>query len=312
MTPEIKTFAPGKILLLGEHAVVYGHPALVAPITLGVTATLTQGEPRIIASLLGVSFAPDEDCPQARNLDKALRALFAVTGPLPGVLRLEGNLPLSRGLGSSAAVAVATAKAIWRFGGYQPSTVELEHAAMQSEKVLHNNPSGVDAAASVRDQCFLFWRKTPPQIEAVTPLKKFSLTIVDTGERASTASLVAGIAKLRSEDQTRVEGIMAALGGLSQEAAGHLQRGELHEMGAAMDKGFVLLSSLGLSTPSLNKAAHLAKQAGALGAKLTGAGGGGCLVALSESEQTAHLRRQLRLAGLCVLETDISAQALNH
>jgi mevalonate kinase len=306
MQKEIKTFAPGKILLLGEHAVVYGHPALVAPLTLGVTATLTPGKPRIIADLLGVSFAPDEECKEAKNLDNALRALFTVTGPLPGELRLTGNLPTSRGLGSSAAMAVATAKAIWEFGGYQPSIEELENAAMQSEKVLHHNPSGVDAAASVRNQCFLFWRRTPPQIQLIQPPKKFSLTIVDTGERGPTGELVARIGAMRAADPARIEGMMSELGSLTQNCADHLERGELEEMGAAMDRGFVILRELGLSTPDLDRAAQRAKQAGALGAKLTGAGGGGCLVALSAPEQRGELQKQLRDAGFRVLATEDS------
>jgi mevalonate kinase len=299
---ESTSFAPGKVLLLGEHAVVYGHAALVFPISLGVTATIKEGAPRINAPALRVSFTPEESNPNARQLDHALRALFSVTGPLLGELTLDGDLPFSRGLGSSAAVATAAAKAIWRAKGHDPTIEELEDAVMQSERVLHKNPSGADAAASIRERCLLFRRGQKPQeVSIAAPL---SLILVDTGERASTASLVAGIATLRQQNPTQVEEIMSRLGALSEEAAAALSRGELSLVGQRMDEAFVLLSSLGLSTPTLEHAAKEAKEAGALGAKLTGAGGGGCLVALSAPETAHSIRQHLRAKGFSVLDAD--------
>jgi mevalonate kinase len=267
--------APGKVLLLGEHAVVYGHPALAAAIPRFVEVSVEPGpEPHM--ELPGGLRTPRE------VLDAA--AAMAREAGLDGGFRarVQSDIPLGSGLGSSAALGVALARA------FKPGCAADEAAAlaMQLERVLHGAPSGVDPAACARGGVIYFVRGEPPHIEPVRG--SAWLCVALSGIARGTRSTVMPLAERRKSDP-RVDPMLARLGELAR-----LGR-TLQDLGPLMDEAHALLRELGVSCPELEAAVAALKAAGALGAKLTGAGGGGAAIGLARDE--AHAREMASKTG---------------
>src|SRR5205814_1243299 len=252
--------APGKVLLLGEHSVVYGHPALAASIPRYVTVDLTPAaETRI--ELPGGMQTPFP-------LLEAAQAMAREAG-YPGAFhaRLQSEIPLGGGLGSSAALGVALARAL------KPSCTAEEAAglAMRIERVLHGAPSGVDPAACAREGVIFFVRGQPPRVEAVRG--SASIVIALSGIARGTHSTVMPLAERRKTD-ARIDPLLARLGDLARQGRALFERGDLVGLGAAFDDAHAVLRDLGVSCPELEEVIAALRDAGPLGAKLTGAGGG--------------------------------------
>ena len=260
--------APGKILLLGEHAVVYGHPALAAAIPLYVNVVVDPADKAQLV-LPGGMPTPVE------VLDAAI-AIAREAGWRGGFrARVQSEIPLGSGLGSSAALGVALGRA------FKPGCAPDEAAAlaMQLERVLHGAPSGVDPAACARGGIIYFVRGEPPKIEPVSG--SAWLCVALTGIARGTRSTVMPLKERRKTDPS-IDPKLARLGELAR-----LGRG-LRGLGPLMDEAHALLRELGVSCPELEEAVAKLKAAGALGAKLTGAGGGGAAIGLARDE--AHAR----------------------
>jgi mevalonate kinase len=277
--------ACGKAILLGEHAVVYGVPALAVGIDRGARAHATPGE-RGPSRLLvrGWNIAVREDHTD-HDLARAFAALLAVVrgdrAPAAGVdahaVEVEASLPPGGGLGCSAAIGVAIARAIAPHAG--PEAVQA--CAMAWERVFHGNPSGVDAAVAARGGCVVFRRG-----EAIEPVRlrgPLLLCIGNTGVASSTKTMVEAVARLRERRRDMVDNSFEAVRSLVQNARLAIEAGDRVALGRLMDLNQMLLAGLFLSTPEIERMCSLARGAGALGAKLTGAGGGGCVVALVPS-----------------------------
>jgi len=264
--------APGKVLLLGEHAVVYGHPALAAAIPRFVTVELTPAAgPRI--ELPGGMAVPAEVVDAAADMarDAGFSGGF--------VARVQSEIPLGSGLGSSAALGVALARA------FKPGCSDDEAAAlaMRVERVLHGAPSGVDPAACARGGVISFVKGGP--IEAVRG--SAFLCVALTGIARGTRSTVLPLAERRKSDP-RVDPLLARLGELSRAGRSAFERGALAELGARFDDAHAGLCELGVSCRELDDLVGLLRHAGALGAKLTGAGGGGAAIGLARDEGHAR------------------------
>jgi len=257
-------FAPGKLILFGEHAVVYGHPAVALAVDRGTTVSLVavDGPTRIVAA--------DVEDP------RLLPALCTIL-PSEGLgVTLRSTLPVGRGMGSSAALAVALVRAWARWQGRSLDLDEIHQAGFQVERVFHGNPSGVDHAVSARGGAVCYWRRPPgPEIRAV-PVAPLPLVVLDTGRAGDTGVQVAGVASRRPG----VDPLLAAIGALALAQLPALAQGDLPSLGAAMRENHRLLQGIGVSTPALDALVALALAHGALGAKLAGAGGGGVVVAL--------------------------------
>jgi mevalonate kinase len=274
--------------LLGEHAVVYGVPAIAAGIGAGATATarrVAPGEPAGIT--LGERSAVAAD---GSELGSALQALLDSLEAPPCAIRVDLAVPAGCGLGASAAIAVATARAV--VGGERESPVGAEppsvtlrvlRAADAWERVYHGNPSGIDAAAAAHGGALLFRRGEGSQrIRLRAPL---NLAIAIAGPPASTKEMVESVAMLRQRRPEVVERTLAAIDSLVRNARLHLEDHNLAEVGQLLDLNHMLLSGLMLSTTDIERAVTVARGAGALGAKLTGSGGGGAVIALVEEAQ---------------------------
>jgi mevalonate kinase len=301
--PAFSSTAPGKIILLGEHAVVYGLPALAVPVTQVQARSIVQADPLAPSGRIYLS-APDI------GLEAALDSL-PVDHPLSVVLRLAseelgGRLPACKikitstilpasGLGSGAAVSVAVLRAVSAFAGKPFSDETVNRLAFEVEKVYHGTPSGIDNTVITYNQPVYFVRGHAPV--PLQPGAEFTFVVGDTGIASPTSQAVARVRANRDQDPARFDSLFAETGRLVDSARKAIETGEHARLGIAMNRNHVLLQQFGVSTPELNRLVDAALQAGALGAKLSGAGMGGNMIALVTRGSEVDITAALLAAG---------------
>jgi len=306
--------ACGKVILLGEHAVVYGVPAIVLGIDRGATARATAIDATSRSELtLGITErVTDEGASDVSRAFAALLHASAVTRPVR--VEVTTELPSGAGLGCSAALGVAIVRALDAWEGRPPATAtDAAERAMAWEKVFHGNPSGVDAAAAARGGCLLYQRMSGGiHLNEIALTQPLVLAIGHSGVSSSTREMVDMIAKLKARSEEMVTQSFEAIKSLVQNARLALEAGDHVGLGKLMDLNQVLLSGLMLSTEEIETMCRLAREAGALGAKLTGSGGGGCVVALVRDDPEPVLARWqkegFRAFSTRVASTDLAAE----
>lgn len=252
----------GKLILCGEHAVVYGHPALAFAVDRHTRVELeTRAGKRALV---------DSDLSDPR-LDAALDAVLPPEGL---AVHITSNLPVGRGMGSSAALAVALVRARAALDGDSPDPDTIFTRALPVERVFHGNPSGLDVAVSVWGG-FLAYRRGPPlEVEPIAERVSWQVVVLDTGRAGDTGALVAGVAARRPS----IDPLLRRIGRLAGEARASLR--DPQGLGELLDENQALLEQIGVSDDSVTRLVALARRAGAHGAKLSGAGGGGVVIAL--------------------------------
>ncbi|WP_437842141.1 mevalonate kinase [Sorangium sp. So ce1153] len=287
--------ASGKVILLGEHAVVYGAPALAAGIERGARARAARSSGASALWLGGREHSAQTAGGEAHgDVAQAFAALLAaLPGAGPVRVAAESDLPPGGGLGSSAALGVAIARAVAALGrGPAESRVETETdtaeaaltaeatvaAAAAWERVFHGNPSGIDTAAAARGGCFRFDKAHGAT--SLAPRDDLWLCVGSTGVSSSTRSMVDLVARLFERKPTLAESSIAGIAALVENAALAIEAGDAIGLGRLMDLNQMLLAGMFVSTEAIEALCKLAREAGALGAKLTGAGGGGSVIAL--------------------------------
>jgi len=299
--------AHGKVILFGEHAVVYGVPALAAGIERGAWAEATVQTSADAHSSLQVAAwnvtvtddLTDQSPPLARAFHDVLVATregqrAAGVAPVVGTVVVEAgaDLPPGGGLGCSAALGVAVARAL----DASASPEEIATRVNAWERVFHGNPSGIDAAVASLGGCVFFQRRTAPTDDAVaTPAAPgepdiervrvpvaMHLCVGHSGQASSTKSMVEAVARIRERRPAIAQKTFDAIHTLVKNARLAIEDGDMRAVGQLLDLNQMLLSGLFVSTPEIEQMCATARASGALGAKLTGAGGGGCVVALVE------------------------------
>ena len=291
----IEASAPGKVILFGEHSVVYRGPAVVLAIDKRsrVVADRRSDDKIFIDSenlgfsgyFLGDVYHPvkGEDWRgkglAAINVSarKTLESLGVKTGV---TLVIRSDIPSAVGLGSSAAICVATVAAVGALVEGGLSMDDICSLAYEGEKIVHGTPSGVDNNISTFGGIIKYEKGAG--FDRLNLHESPPFMIGNTRRRRSTKRMVENVAALRQRNTVIVDRIIDALGDVSRGGLSCLLKGDLHGMGELMNMGHGLLSSLGVSTPQLDLLVYAARYGGALGAKLTGAGGGGCMIALAE------------------------------
>ena len=282
--------AGGKVILFGEHGVVYGRPALAAGLSTGATAELLPASGLATARLSvepwGVTvdaIAPSAGAggPEvaAQQLAHGFGAIVAAYEQAPRVhVKVKMELPSGAGLGGSAALSVAVVRAIDAELGIQRTPSEVADIALRAERVFHGNPSGVDTAMAAAGGVAVY-RKGQP-LERVKVKQPITLVVGHSGEPGMTKETVASVARQHAQRPDKVEQIFEGMEAIVKNGQTALERGELDALGQLMELNQKLLVTLVLSTPRLEDMCTAAVKAGALGAKLTGGGGGGCMIAL--------------------------------
>lgn len=289
----------GKIVLLGEHAVVYGMPAIAAGISLGATARATPSAASSIRIAERQAHAGD-----GSELMAALEQTCRVLGAGPRQVEVDVTLPLGSGLGGSAAIGVAVSRALLATLGEAETAARVLAGADAWERVFHGNPSGVDAAAAYAGGCIWFSKETGTEPLFVdVPLR---LAVCLAGPPASTKQMVESVQRLGERRPDLLGKSLAGIESLVKNAKLCIQAGDTSGLGQLMNYNQMLLSGLFLSTPEIERACAIAREAGALGAKLTGAGGGGAVIALCE-DNPEPIESALRDAGFTAFSTEIQA-----
>ena len=289
--------AAGKVILLGEHAVVYGSRAIVVGLDRGADAEVRAAS--VAELVLGPEHHRLEETPHAAESlpARAFRALLAALGAPNVAAQAWLGIPAGAGLGASAAIGVALARAVTALLGAaglpQPA---VAGAALAWENVFHGNASGVDTAAAEQAGCLSFRRGEPPQ--KLSPARPLELVVALVQSGASTRRMVEGVAQRRTAQPARTDALLDGIAALVARAQPCVEQGDQIELGRLMTQNHELLAQLGVSTPELDRAVRWALDGGALGAKLTGAGGGGCAVALVEERRRADVLASWRSRGL--------------
>ncbi|WP_224250233.1 mevalonate kinase [Hyalangium gracile] len=271
-------FGAGKVILLGEHSVVYGNPALAGPLSYGVTA---QG----VASKRCQLVLPSTlSRPQKALLTRAFQRAAGLVRT-PGVkVSLESELPLSMGLGSSAALSVACCRVLLKAAGREDAPREVARLALEMEQEFHGTPSGVDHTTSAEQKLILYKRlpnQSSGRVRALKSPRPLKVLVVLVGERSPTKKTVAALRERQARWPGRYGRLFQQIGTLAQEGAKAVEAGDLEALGDAMNVNQGLLAALGLSSPPLEEMVYRLRAMGALGAKLTGAGGdGGAVIGL--------------------------------
>jgi mevalonate kinase len=286
--------APGKVILAGEHAVVYGYPAIVLAIDRFVEVLARPGgtlePPRLF------SFAePDPACAAETSLQAVLERARECLGFAEQSVHLEvrSNLPPSVGLGSSAALSVATLRALADLYARPLSPQSLCKAAFALEQLFHGQPSGIDHTAAVLGGALRFTKgEEPTFLELLAPPP---LVVIIGRSRRRTRTVVERLAQLRERAPEFVHVRLEAIAALVRAAERALVTAQWPLLGSVFVENHALLRELGISTEELDELVRLAQQRGAYGAKLTGGGGGGavvCLVPEPREEFAAWFRQQ--------------------
>ncbi|MGY3777644.1 mevalonate kinase [Isobaculum melis] len=279
--------ATGKIILMGEHSVVYGEPAIAFPFQkTAVTATITPAEQLSLACSYytgALAQAPQtlksiqEVIAQTLFVLKQEHATFSI--------QIDSTIPAERGMGSSAAVAAAIVRGLFDYFDTPLSHTELLDLVATAEKIAHGNPSGIDAAATSGNSPLFFIKGQ--SIEAFEmKLENAYLIVADTGMKGQTREAVGDVAQLYKQDP-KVADSIAHLGLLSRKAKVAILENCVKELGKLMNAAQLELATLTVSNERLDQLIQVANDQQALGAKLTGGGRGGCLIALTDQLETA-------------------------
>ncbi|QHC81603.1 mevalonate kinase [Lacticaseibacillus paracasei] len=289
-----------KIILLGEHAVVYREPAIALPVkSVGLSARVTP-QPDGRQTVTSSFFTGNLNAGQLTNFAGIAmlirRLLIFFNAKNQGFhLTITSALPSERGMGSSAATAVAVVRAFYDAFQTSLSHDTLLNWAAVSEKALHGNPSGLDAATASAERPQWFVRGKAPR--SIMMPRNGVLLIADTGVAGQTKIAVGAVAERLKQDPKMYRPLIKDIGNTVRQAALALAQDDIITLGQLFNRDQADLSALGVSSPDLDRLINVAIDNGAYGAKLTGSGMGGCMIALAASDQAVAITTALKAAN---------------
>ena len=308
--------APGKIILFGEHAVVYERPALAVPVA-QIHADVEISE----SSNHGIWIdAPNIDLHAELNtlpFDHPLAAVihnFLFTfriDPFPALnINITSTIPVASGLGSGAAVSVALIRALSSHLDHPMTNEQVNALAYEIEKIYHGTPSGIDNTVityarpvffikppSVSPQIQAIWGERERGVETFKVGKPFTIVIGNPGISAPTKEAVGDVRKLWEADKEKWKEVFDKIGEIVRSAKQRIENGEWELMGELMNQNHALLQKMTVSSSELDRLVEAAREAGALGAKLSGGGRGGNMIALVKPEIAEAVSKSLKDAG---------------
>ena len=300
----ISASTPGKAILFGEHAVVYGYPAIAIPVSNVRTKTYISANPRGKSDQIFIE-APDidlknsiDDLPE-NNPVKALLLLLKKhlnIHHFPSFnLKIKSTIPIAAGLGSGAAVSISIIRALCGFLGIEINNEDISEIAFQIEKLHHGTPSGIDNTVITYKKPIYFVKDKPFKI--VNIKNPFTLLIADSGVRSLTSEVVGGLREKYRKMPQNIDQEFNKTGEIVDKAYTCLTHGDYEDLGILMNQNQEILSTLGVSHKVLDHLIDVAVSHGAFGAKLSGAGQGGNIIALVENNKAPSIAEKLITAG---------------
>jgi mevalonate kinase len=281
--------AHSKLILIGEHAVVHGKPAIALPFPMVGVEAVAEAVPGPLSIDCDFYHGPLATAPEAlRGIAECIVGTLKRLGNMTEglLIRLASTIPPGRGLGSSAAVAVAAVRSIFAYYDREATHSEIIALANIAEVYAHGTPSGIDALAAAADGPMWFIKGQEP--ESLPTGAVFELVVADSGRIGDTRSAVSAVHERLASKPEETKGRLHRLGSLAREARQALAEGDAEQLGQIMNRAQEELSALGVSDSGLNRLVRAACKAGALGAKLTGGGRGGCILALARDAYHAE------------------------
>lgn len=311
---EERSSACGKVILLGEHAVVYGRPALALPIPLAVEAVAKEGGDGINLVIPRWGLEQKVRASSAQGLQGILYEVLEKLHLANENMTIEviPHVPRAMGLGGSSALAVAIIRALDDTYRLNLKSQTINELAFECEKAAHGTPSGIDNTIATYGAPLLYRREMTDddelgnaRFEELRLSEAVPLVIGITGKESLTANTVARVRKAWETHQKRYDGIFDQIAALTNAGVDALRDAHFQELGELMNLCQGYLNALQLSTPELEELVHIARANGAVGAKLTGGGGGGSMVALCPDEQD-KVANAMQAAGYQTLSVTIS------
>jgi mevalonate kinase len=302
--PAISASAPGKIILFGEHAVVYKQPAIAVPVMEVRAKAILSANPRgkpgsVNIQAPGIGLESDlEALPGQHPIAAAIWATINALNlqRIPScTIRITSTIPVAAGLGSGAAVSVSLIRGLSNFLGHPLADETISEIAFEVEKIHHGTPSGIDNTVITTAMPVFFTRDQP--IEQLCVPSPFTIVIGDTGVHSPTAIAVADVRRSWEAAPVEYEQIFQAIGDIARSARAEIEKGQPEALGALMGTNHSYLQQLGISSPQLDTLVAAANGAGALGAKLSGGGRGGNMIALAPRGYEEQIAQELMKAG---------------
>ncbi len=293
--------APAKTILFGEHAVVYGYPGIATPISSLRARAATRPETmgsglRIVLQDMQEQSIRLRENPEHPLAIAAQLLLDSVSAPEPDwTITVTSDIPIASGLGSGAAVTTALMRALASALGASLANEHLNEMVYAVEKIHHGTPSGIDNTVIVFEKPLYFRRGTV--MESIQVGKPITLLIGDTGVSASTRVAVSDVRQLFNSQVSATTQRLEEIGSLVERSRQLLQVGAVIKLGQCMIQNHQLLQWLTVSSPELDRLVDAAVTAGALGAKLSGGGRGGNMIALVQPDSVQSVREALLSAG---------------
>jgi mevalonate kinase len=307
--------APGKVILLGEHAVVHGHPALAAPVhQLRARAELRPSDStalpdlRIEAPDVGLSVWLHEMAPHSAVASALRLTQDALRLPsLPKVvLHLTSTIPVASGLGSGAAITLAIVRALSSHAGQTLPLEQQSAIVFEVDKIHHGTPSGIDNTVITYGVPIRFQIGLPPR--RLQPSAPLPLLIADSGQSSPTGHAVASVRQRLEHSPAETQAVLESIHQIVDRGTSAVEQGWIEDLGACMNANHGQLRALGVSSPLLDRLVEAATRAGAFGAKLSGAGLGGNIIALVAPALAPAVTLALQQAGaIRVLQTEVPA-----
>jgi len=301
--PAVTAKAPAKTILFGEHAVVYGYPAIAVPVSGLIVKTSVLPHIGRENTIIRFNIEDGFEETSLSKLDRqhpilvCLREIENMLGqPLPNMeITISSSIPIAAGLGSSAAIAVAVTRAVSEFLGLRISNEAINQIAYQSEVIQHGTPSGIDNTVIALNQPVMYIKGKP--IQPLTIRSPFHIILADSGDRVLTKEVVASVGKLRNDKPEIVADLFDQIGRITRSALTAVQKGNAKLIGELMNKNHKVLQKLSVSSAKLDSLVSEALASGAYGAKLCGAGRGGFMVAVCDANLIEKIMENLLAHG---------------
>jgi len=321
---KIKASAPGKVILAGEHFVVENQPAIASAINLRTSVYISTRIKKGIEIYsknydLHRLYKIENGSFHDKLIEDKLYPIYflvkyllntyniEVRGGL--IITIDSDIPPGSGLGSSAAVSVATVAALSKFFNLNLSLEDISKIAYKAEEIIHGKPSGIDNTISTFGGVILY-KKTEGFIRINSKLSDMALILADSGIPRFTKDMVLKVQKLRKKYPEIFDPIYYAAGKLVRNMVDAIKSEDLIRLGELMNINHGLLSTIGVSNMFLEKIVYTSRKLGALGAKITGAGGGGLVLAISRKERAIHIYNGLKEICKKVILTEVSEKGV--